>query len=283
MKTKKILAAATASVLLLSAALLAGCGGDSGNDGGDGQSAELTKVTVGASVTPHAEILNAVKDDMKAQGFDLQIKEFSDYVLPNQEVNDGSLDANYFQHEPYMNQFNAEQGTDLVALAYIHYEPFGIYPGTRETLDQLEDGDAIAVPNDTSNEARALLLLEDQGLIKLREGAGLTATKNDIVENPKNLDIVELAAEMIAKNLPDVAFGVINGNNALQAGLNVAEDSIASEGVDSLGAETYANIICVKAGNEDNPGVQALINALKTDKVKAFIEDTYKGAVVPVF
>lgn len=243
---------------------------------------ELVPLKVGASTTPHAEILAVVKDDLAEAGYDLQIVEFSDYVLPNTSLDDGSLDANYFQHKPYLDNFNEENGTKLVSVAAIHYEPFGIYPGKSASLADLPDGAKIAVPNDTTNEARALLLLEQEGLIRLKEGAGLEATKNDIVENPHNYEIVELQAEQVARALPDVNVGVINGNNALAAGLNVARDAIAKEASDSLAAETYANIIAVKEGNESNPGILALIEALWSDKVKKYIEETYEGSVVPV-
>lgn len=244
--------------------------------------AELTKLVVGASVTPHAEILAVVKDDLAAAGYDLEIVEFSDYVIPNTSLEDGSLDANYFQHEPYLLDFNAENGTHLVAVAPIHYEPFGIYAGKSTSLAELPDGAKIAVPNDTTNEARALLLLEQEGLIKLKEDAGIQATKNDIVENPHNYEIVELQAEQVARALPDVNIGIINGNNALAAGLNIA-DALAQEASDSLAAQTYANVIVVKEGNESNPGVVALIEALKSEKVKKYIDETYNGAVVASF
>lgn len=243
----------------------------------------LTTITVGASTTPHAEILAVVKEDLAAQGYNLEIVEFSDYVLPNTSLEDGSLDANYFQHKPYLDSFNAENGTSIVSVANIHYEPFGIYPGKTAALADLQDGAKIAVPNDTTNEARALLLLEQEGLIKLKEGAGIEATKNDIIENPHNYEIVELQAEQIARALPDVDLGVINGNNALAAGLNVAKDAIAKEAADSLAAQTYANIVAVKSGNETNPGIVALIEVLQSDKVKNYIETTYEGSVVPAF
>lgn len=244
---------------------------------------ETVTITVGASTTPHAEILAVVKEDLAAKGYNLEIVEFSDYVLPNTSLQDGSLDANYFQHKPYLDSFNAENGTTIVSVANIHYEPFGIYPGKTASLADLKDGAKIAVPNDTTNEARALLLLEQEGLIKLKEGAGIEATKNDIVENPHNYEIVELQAEQIARALPDVDLGVINGNNALAAGLNVAKDAIAKEAADSLAAQTYANIIAVKSGNETNAGIVALIEALQSDKVKKYIEETYEGSVVPAF
>lgn len=244
--------------------------------------AELTKLVVGASVTPHAEILAVVKDDLAAAGYDLEIVEFSDYVIPNTSLEDGSLDANYFQHEPYLIDFNAENGTHLVAVEPIHYEPYGIYAGKSTSLADLPDGAKIAVPNDTTNEARALLLLEQEGLIKLKEDAGIKATKNDIVENPHNFEIVELQAEQVARALPDVNIGIINGNNALAAGLNIS-DALAQEASDSLAVQTYANVLVVKEGNETNPGIVALVEALKTEKVKKYIDETYKGAVVASF
>lgn len=287
---KKILSLAVAFTCVLS---LAACGGndsnqttsaatDAANNETTAAPAELTKLVVGASVTPHAEILAVVKDDLAAAGYDLEIIEFSDYVIPNTSLEDGSLDANYFQHEPYLIDFNAENGTHLVAVEAIHYEPFGTYAGKSTSLAELPDGAKIAVPNDTTNEARALLLLEQEGLIKLDENAGIQATKNDIVENPHNFEIVELQAEQVARALPDVNIGIINGNNALAAGLDIA-DALAQEASDSLAAQTYANVIVVKEGNESNPGVVALIEALKTEKVKKYIDETYNGAVVAIF
>lgn len=243
---------------------------------------QLTKIVVGASVTPHAEILAVVKDDLAAAGYELEIVEFSDYVIPNTSLEDGSLDANYFQHEPYLLDFNKENGTHLVAVEPIHYEPFGIYAGKSTSLTELPDKAKIAVPNDTTNEARALLLLEQEGLIKLKENAGIQATKNDIAENPHNFEIVELQAEQVARALPDVNIGIINGNNALAAGLNIS-DALAQEAADSLAAQTYANVLVVKEGNENNPGIVALVDALKSDKVKKYIEETYNGAVVASF
>lgn len=246
-------------------------------------SSDLVTIKVGASTTPHAEILEVVKDNMAEAGYNLEIVEFTDYVLPNTSLEDGSIDANYFQHQPYLDGFNESNGGHLVSVASVHYEPFGIYPGKTTALAELPDGAKIAVPNDASNEARALLLLEQEGLIKLKEGVGLEATKNDIIENTHNYEIVELVAEQIARALPDVNVGVINGNNALVAGLNVAKDAIAKEASDSLAAETYANILVVKEGNESNPAVLALVEALKSEEVKKFIEDTYEGSVVPIF
>lgn len=238
-------------------------------------------ITVAASATPHAEILEEAKKILADQGWDLEITIFDDYVLPNEVVESGEFDANYFQHIPYLENFNAEKGTHLVNAGGIHYEPFGIYPGTKKDLSELADGDTIAVPNDTTNEARALLLLQDNGIITLKDGAGLEATVNDIAENPHNVKIEELAAEQVARVAPEVAFVVLNGNYALQAGYSVAQDSLAYETSDSEAAKTYVNVIAVKEGNENNPGIQALVKVLKSDDIKKFINDTYDGAVIP--
>ena len=245
-------------------------------------SALAETIRVGASITPHAEILNVVKPILAEQGYDLEVVEYTDYVLPNTATESGELDANYFQHQPYLDDFNAQNGTHLVSVAAIHYEPFAIYAGKSDSLENIADGATIAVPNDGTNEARALLLLEAQGLIKLREDAGFTATKLDIEENPKNLDIVEMEAAQLPRVLPDVDFAVINGNYAIQGGLKVA-DARASESVESESAQTYANVLVVKEGNENNPAILALVDALKTEEVRKFIEDTYEGAVVPMF
>ena len=238
-------------------------------------------ITVAASATPHAEILAAAKPILAEQGWDLEVTEFDDYVLPNEVVESGEMDANYFQHVPYLDSFNEEKGTHLVEVGKIHYEPFGIYPGTKSSLDDIADGDVIAVPNDTTNEARALLLLQDNGIITLKDGAGLEATVNDIAENPYNVEIQELAAESVARVADEVAYVVLNGNYALQAGFSVAKDALAYEKSDSEAAKTYVNVIAVKEGNENNPGIQALVKVLKSDDIKKFINDTYDGAVIP--
>ena len=243
--------------------------------------AEKGTIKVAASATPHAEILEEAKKILADQGWDLEITIFDDYVLPNEVVESGEFDANYFQHIPYLENFNAEKGRHLVNAGGIHYEPFGIYPGTKKDLSELADGDTIAVPNDTTNEARALLLLQDNGIITLKDGAGLEATVNDIAENPHNVKIEELAAEQVARVAPEVAFVVLNGNYALQAGYSVAQDSLAYETSDSEAAKTYVNVIAVKEGNENNPGIQALVKVLKSDDIKKFINDTYDGAVIP--
>ena len=244
---------------------------------------ELVKVKVGASVTPHAEILNAVKDELKAAGYDLEVVEFTDYVLPNTSVEDGELDANYFQHRKYLADFNKENGTHLVEVVPVHYEPFGIYAGKTKSLEELADGAKIAVPNDGTNEGRALLLLEAQGLIKLKENVGFTATKLDIVENPKNLEIQELDAAQLVRALGDVDLAVINGNYAIQGGLNAGKDALAVEDKDSEATQTYANVLAVKEGHEKDAGILALAKALQSEEVKKFIEENYDGAVIPMF
>jgi len=238
-------------------------------------------IRIAASTTPHAEILAYAKDLLAAEGWDIEVVEYEDYVQPNLVVESGEFDANYFQHVPYLDDFNAENGTHLVNAGGIHYEPFGIYPGTKTSLDELADGDVIAVPNDTTNEARALLLLQDNGIITLKEGAGLTATVNDIESKSVDIKIEELEAAQVSRVVPEVAFVVLNGNYALEAGFSVAKDSVAYEKSDSEAAKTYVNIIAVAEGNENNEGIVALVNVLKSDEVKKFINDTYDGAVVP--
>ncbi len=244
---------------------------------------ELKPIKVGASSTPHAEILDQVKDDLTDEGYDLQVQIFDDYIQPNVALDTGDLDANYFQHITYLNNFNEERGTDLQAVADIHFEALGIYPGKVKSLEELKNGAQIAVPNDATNEARALLLLESAGLIKLKDNTDISTTLKDITENPKNLDIVELEASQIPRSLEDVDIAVVNGNYAVEAGFNAKEDALAFEEQDSPSAKSYVNVIAVKNGNEDNEGVQALIRALQTDKVKKYIEENYQGAVLPMF
>ena len=267
---KKFLAILVTGALI--AGTLTGCGGSSKDD---------KVIKVAASATPHSEILEQVKPVLEEKGYDLQVTVFDDYVQPNEVVESGEFDANYFQHIPYLNSFNEEKGTHLVNAGGIHYEPFGIYPGTKASLDEVADGDSIAVPNDTTNEARALLLLQDNGLITLKDGAGLEVTVNDIVENPHNLEIVELEAAQVPRVVGEVAFVVLNGNYALEAGYSVAKDSIAYESTDSEAAKTYVNVIAVKEGNEDSAKIKALVEALKSDAIKTYINDTYDGAVIP--
>ena len=291
---KKLLALTLALVLCLG---LAACGGgtstdtdtnadtssDADTNGDATANGETITLTVGATPNPHAEILAQVKDDLAAEGIDLVVKEYSDYVVPNTAVEEGDLDANYFQHTPYMEKFNEENGTHLVSVGKIHYEPMGIYPGLTKTLEELPDGATIAVPNDATNEARALQLLAAQGLIELKEDAGLTATPNDINSNPKNLQFKELEAAMLPQTASEVDLSVINSNFAMEGGMNPATDSLASEDADSEAAQTFANIIAVKEGHENDPAIQALVKALQSDKVKEYIEKTYSGAVVAVF
>ena len=284
---KKIIALALALVLSLS---LAACASKtetaaSTETASTETASEATEskgtITVAASPTPHAEILAQAKPILEAEGWTLEVKEFQDYVQPNNVVESGEFDANYFQHIPYLESFNEEKGTHLVNAGGIHYEPFGIYPGTKASLDELADGDSIAVPNDTTNEARALLLLQDNGIITLKEGAGLTATKNDIVENPYNVDIVELEAAQVPRVKDEVAFMVLNGNYALEAGFSVAKDAIAYEKADSEAAKTYVNVIAVKEGNENSDKIKALVEVLASQEIKDYINNTYDGAVIP--
>lgn len=245
-------------------------------------SGELQKIVVGASPAPHAEILKAANDVLKEKGYELEIKEYVDYIQPNLALESGDLDANYFQHKPYLDTFNEENGTHLVSAGAIHYEPFGIYAGKSDSLDELADGAEVLVPNDVTNEARALLLLQDQGLLTLKEDAGLTATINDITENPKNLDIVELEAAQLPRSLQDADIAVINGNYAIEAGLKVT-DALAVEASDSLAAQTYGNVVAVREGDEESDKTKALMEVLTSDDIKEFIETKYDGAVVPLF
>jgi D-methionine transport system substrate-binding protein len=240
----------------------------------------LKKIVIGASPTPHALILKEAAKLLQAKGYDLEIKEFSDYVLPNTALADKELDANYFQHQPYLDKFNKEKGTTIVSAGSIHYEPFGIYAGKTKALADLKDGATIAVPNDTSNEARALLLLQAQGLIKIKDGAGITATQKDIVENKKNIKFKEIEAAQLVRVLQDVDLATINGNYALEGNLKVS-DALAVEAADSIAATTYANIIAVRKGDENREDIKALVEVLKSDEIKTFIKNTFNGAVVP--
>ena len=238
-------------------------------------------ITVAASATPHAEVLEQVKPILAEQGWDLEVTVFNDYVQPNLVVESGEFDANYFQHIPYLNSFNEEQGTHLVNAGGIHYEPFGIYPGTKSDLTTLESGDVIAVPNDTTNEARALLLLQDNGILTLKDGVGLEATVRDIVDNPYDVEIQELEAAQVPRVKDEVAFAVMNGNYAMEAGFSVSKDAVAYELSDSEAAQTYVNVIAVLEGNENNEGIKALVDALKSDAIVEYINNTYDGGVIP--
>ena len=238
-------------------------------------------ITIGATPSPHVEILEAIAPQLEAEGITLNIVTYTDYVQPNDALAAGDLDANFFQHKPYMDDYNLGHGTNLVALIPVHYEPMGLFPGKTASLEELADGASIAVPNDTTNEARALLLLEANGLITLREGAGMTATKLDIVDNPKNLDIQEIEAAQIPRVLVDVDMAVINGHYAVQAGLNVAADALAKEESDSLAAETYVNYVVVNGDNYDAEVFDKLAAALTSDETRQWITETYGGSVVP--
>ena len=293
---KKILGLVLA--LSLTASLITGCGSSkdsaeaaqteattqatekSEETSSDAEDSEDKVIKVGACVTPHAEILEQIKDNLAEDGWTLEVVEYNDYVLPNTALEDGDLDANYFQHKPYLDDFNKENGTHIVTLAGVHFEPMGVYAGKSSDLSNIADGAKIAVPNDSTNEARALLLLEAQGIIKLKEGVGIQATVLDIEENEHNVEIQELEAAQVPKSIQDVDFAVVNGNYAIEAGLG---DAVAVEAADSLAAETYTNYVCVREGEEDSAKSQALKNAILTEEVKNYINDTYSGAVVPVF
>lgn len=308
---KKLISAALAAVLALS---LAACGQDTSSSAaadttadasqgsqtasdetagtftGDGfdesidyASLDGTTIKVAASPTPHAEILAVARDILAQAGIKLEVVEFTDYVQPNMVTESGEVDANYFQHQDYLNNFNEENGTHLVSVAEIHYEPLGLYPGKTKSIDELADGAKISVPNDTSNEARALQLLAAQGLIELDPDAGLTATKNDITSNPKNLEIVEMEAAQLPRTLADVDMAVINGNYATQAGFSSAKDALAAESADSEAAQIYPNVLVVKEGRESDPAILALAAALQSDAVRSFIDENFGGAVVPLF
>ena len=243
--------------------------------------ADDNTITVAASPTPHALILEQAAPLLEEMGYKLEVTEFEDYVQPNLIVDSGDMDANYFQHIPYLDDFNEKNGTALVNAGGIHYEPFGIYPGTKASLDEIEEGDTIAVPNDTTNEARALLLLQDNGIITLKEDAGLTATVKDITENPKNVKIQELEAAQVPRVKDEVAFIVLNGNYAIEAGFSVGKDAIAYEQSDSEAAKTYVNVIAVKEGNEESEKIKALVEVLKSEEIQNYINETFDGAVIP--
>lgn len=266
---KKALALALAAALCLT--LLSACGGKKG-----------TTLKVGASPTPHAEILEKAKEILAKEGITLEIVNYDDYVLPNNNVEDGQLDANYFQHITYMNNFNAEQGTHLASVAEIHYEPMGIYAGRVASLTGLPDGAEIGVPNDPTNGGRALLLLQEQGLITLPEDAGLEPTVLDIVDNPHNFKITEMEAAQLPRSLDSLDVAVVNGNYAIQAGLKVS-DALAIESAEGTAGTAYVNVLTVKEGRENETAIQALAEAMKSQQVKDYITETYGGAVVAVF
>lgn len=268
---KKVLSLVLAAVICFSLFAFASCKKES----------DLTVIKVAASSTPHAEILEECKEDMKAKGFDLQIEVMSDYIIPNTATDSGDVDANYFQHQPYLDNFNESYGINLVPVTKVHYEPYGIYAGTKAALADLAEGDKVAVDNDPTNEARALLLLDAAGVIKMKEGADLTSTKEDIAENPLNLELIEMEAALLPSQLDEVAIAVINGNYAIESGLKIA-DALATEDPNSEAAQTFANILVVNAGNEENEGIKALVEILTSEKIHEFINSKYDGAVVPV-
>ncbi len=285
---KKLLALGLSLTLCL--ALLAGCGGtpapaegeDKPAEGGD-TAAAVDTIKVAATPAPHADILNVAKEVLAKDGITLEIVEFNDYRQPNFVTESGDVMANYFQHIAYLDKFNSEDGTHLKNVAEIHYEPYGLYAGKTASIDALADGAKIAVSNDPSNEARALKLLEAQGLIKIADGVGLDATPQDITENKLNIEFVEMEAAQLPGALSSVDMAVINGNYAIGAGLSVAKDAIAVEDAKSEAAQLYANVLAVKEGNEENAAVLALVKALKSEEVREYINSTYDGSVVPLF
>ena len=275
-KSRKLVALTLTVVLGLSA--LTGCGKK-------GSGSNEKEIVVGATIQPHAEILNsdAFQNKLKDLGYTVKVVEYTDYVQPNEATQDGSLDANFFQHQPFLDDFNKENKGSLVSVAKVHYEPYGLYAGKTSSLENIKDGATIAVPNDSSNEARALQMLQAGGLITLKEDAGLMATVNDIVENTHNISFKEIESAQTPLVLNDVDFAVINGNYAMQAGLNVQKDALLLEDAKSVGAETYANILVVKEENQDSDKTKALVEAITSDEVKSFMEEKYSGAVIPVF
>lgn len=263
----------TLLIVLLSVFVLVGCGNKEDDK----------VVSVACSPTPHAEILEKAKELLAQKGYTLEIKEFEDYVQPIEVVESGDIDADYFAHVPYLDNYNAEKGTKQVVVGKIHYEPFGIYPGQKKALNELEDGDVIFVPNDGTNETRALLLLQDNGIIRLPDGtaADTIVTVKDIVSYTVNVEIVEVEAAQISRRIDESAVVILNGNYALAAGLNVSKDAIAYESADSSAAKTYVNVVAVTEGNENNEGVKALVEVLHSQEIVDFINSTYEGAVVP--
>ena len=244
-------------------------------------SGETVKIKIGATPSPHAEILEAAKDALKKKGVEIEIVTYNDYVQPNIATDEGQIDANYFQHQPYLDDFNKENNTHVVSVGKIHYEPFGIYAGKSKDLKNIQDGAKIAVPNDTTNEARALLLLEANGIIKLKDGAGLTATKQDIVENPHNVEIYEVETAQIPRSLDSMDFACMNGNFAIQANYKPSE-ALAAEKSDSEAAQTYANIIAVAEKNKDAAWAKTLVEVLTSKEIQDFINKKYEGGVVPL-
>lgn len=274
---KKLISLTAAAVATFSVLGLAGCGSST-------NASDSKTIVVAATPTPHAEILNdVVKQELKKEGYTLEVKELTDYVQPNTLTEEGEVDANYFQHKPYLDDFNKEHGTHIASVAAVHFEPFGLYPGKTKDLKSLADGAVVAVPNDATNEARALLLLQDAGLIKLKDPRNIASTTKDITDNPKHLEFKELEAAVVPTVLQDVDIAALNGNYALQAKFNPSKDALFSEKSDGIAAQTYANIVAVKEGNEKSEKTQALVKAITSDAVRDYITKTYSGAVVAVF
>ena len=271
---KKLLVALLALVSL--AVVAAGCGG---GDKKDAPAEKKVTLKVGATAVPHAEILNDIKPLLAKEGVDLQVIEFSDYVKPNLALNDKELDANFFQHEPYLDTFVSERKLELISAGKVHIEPMGIYSKKIKTLNDIPNGAKIAIPNDPSNGGRALALLESAKLLKLKDGVGVKATIGDITQNEKKLQIVEIEAALLPRSMDDTDLSVINSNFAMEAKLNPVKDSLFTEPKES----PYANIVAVRKGDEKRPEIQKLMKALQSPEVKKFIEEKYKGAVVPAF
>lgn len=283
MKFKKWIA--TALVATLAVGLFAGCGGNNNNTGSSaaesGASSDDKVITIGASVTPHAVILNHLADQFEKEGYELKVVEFTDYVQPNNALEAGDLDANYFQHQPYLDNFNEENGTDIVSVGANLYIPMAIFSEKLTNLDSIPDGATIAVPNDTTNEARALLLLQENGFIKLKDGVDIKATVMDIEDNPHNLEFVEMDAAQIPRAIKDTDLAIVNGNYALDAGLNL-DDALLIESSDSTTAQTYANVIAVRAGEENTEKTKVIVKILTSDETKQYIQDSFNGAVLPI-
>lgn len=283
MKFKKWIA--TALVATLAVGLFAGCGGNNNSTGSSAAESSASSddkvITIGASVTPHAVILNHLADQFEKEGYELKVVEFTDYVQPNNALEAGDLDANYFQHQPYLDNFNEENGTDIVSVGANLYIPMAIFSEKLTNLDSIPDGATIAVPNDTTNEARALLLLQENGFIKLKDGVGIKATVMDIEDNPHNLEFVEMDAAQIPRAIKDTDLAIVNGNYALDAGLNL-DDALLIESSDSTTAQTYANVIAVRAGEENTEKTKVIVKILTSDETKQYIQDSFNGAVLPI-
>ncbi|WP_204212492.1 MetQ/NlpA family ABC transporter substrate-binding protein [Collinsella sp. An271] len=282
--SRRSLIAAAAAVVGVGSLAACGTSGDTSAAGGSSAEGSSQTLTVAASPSPHAEILNDfAADKLAEQGITLEVKEYTDYILPNQDVSAGEIDCNYFQHINYLNNYNEENGTDLVNVGKIHFEPMGVFAGKSDDLANIADGATISVPNDATNEGRALLLLQEHGVITLSESAGITATPNDIVDNPHNVEILEQEAAMLPSTLADVDFAVINGNYAIDAGLTLA-DAVAQESADSdVIKNEYANVIVTRPELEDDERIKALVDVLTTDEFKEYLADTFGDSVQAAF